>query len=108
MRFYLYVSLAALLVFGVAINVPPNVRQLASLASIPKDSKKAKTHFSYFKKRQWLADARTIASGYAYLWNLGLKGDTDSPGAVTQPPPQRPLLATNFVSIEGTVSCPPS
>jgi hypothetical protein len=60
----------------------------------------------YFKKRQWLADVRTIAAGVRYLYESRTEGHSEPMDvvSVTHSLPLRSEVSTNISRIERTDS----
>jgi hypothetical protein len=58
---------AALVSLGLFLELSPHTLQNTRLAWINLDFLSQHDHF-YFKKRQWLADARTVVAGIRFLY----------------------------------------
>jgi len=94
---------AALVSLGLFIKLSSPPLQDTKLAWINWDSLTGRNNF-YFKKRQWLADARTIAAGVRYLYESRTASQINTIDVVNVPRslPPRPGISTNLFAIGGT------
>jgi hypothetical protein len=90
------------------IKLSPATLQNGRLAWINWDSLTGK-HSFYFKKRQWLADVRTIAAGVRYLYEDRMAGQNRPMDVVkaASSPPTRLEVSTNHLGSNGTGSSSP-
>jgi hypothetical protein len=95
--------LAALVSAFLFIELSPSSLHITKLAWINWDSLTGR-HGFYFKKRQWLADARTIVAGVRFLYECRT-ADQANPMDVVHVPnsrPTRPEISTNLLGIDRT------
>jgi hypothetical protein len=86
----------------------PTTLKNTSLAWINWDSLTGR-HGFYFKKRQWLADLRTIAAAIRYLYRSYPASSTSLVKAVSVPelPPIQAEISTNLLGLDGAESLAP-
>jgi hypothetical protein len=96
---------AALVSLCLFIELSPPTPQNTRLSWINLDFLPGRNSF-YFKKRQWLADARTILAGVHYLYESRAASQIN-PGDVANVPrplPPRPGISTNLLGMDETAS----
>jgi len=91
--------LAALVCGGLLLVLSPNLFRDSGFTWIKWDAITG-PHNYYFAKRQWLADARTIAAAVRYLYESSTYSRTNPIEVVNvpRPVPLRPI-STNFIGI---------
>jgi hypothetical protein len=87
---------AALVFLCLFIELSQPLLQNTRLAWINWDSLTGRNNF-YFKKRQWLADARTIVAGVRYLYESRTASQTSPVDVANVPPsvPRAPGISTH-------------
>jgi hypothetical protein len=98
--------IAALVFVCFLTELIPTMLNNTSVAWINWDSLVGR-HGFYFKKRQWLADLRTIMAAFRYLYSSHTASPTNLVNISV--PPSLPLqseITTNLLGIDGTESCP--
>src|SRR5580658_3467067 len=97
--------MAALMTLCLFLELSPPSARNTSLAWVHWDSLTGRDNF-YFKKRQWLADARTIVAGVHFLYECETAKSTDSMNVATVPRAPRPRagISTNLIGAEVTVT----
>jgi hypothetical protein len=93
--------LTALVCLALFVELSSPSLQNTRLAWINLDWLTGKDNF-YFKKRQWLADARTIAAGVRFLYESRTVSHIDPMDVANapQPLPARPATTTNTSGID--------
>src|SRR5208337_764573 len=81
----------------------PTMLKNTGLAWMNWDSLAGK-HGFYFKKRQWLADLRTIAAAIRYLYRSNTASSISLVKVVNDPelPPTQAEISTNLLGLDGT------
>jgi hypothetical protein len=89
---------AALVSAFLIMELSPATLQNGRLAWINRDGLTGGQSF-YFRKYQWLADARTIAAGVRYLYEFRTSGQSDAMEVVKahSSPPTRLEMSTNHI-----------
>jgi hypothetical protein len=98
---------AALASLWLLVELSPPPLQNTKLAWINWDFLTGRNSF-YFKKRQWLADARTIVAVVHYLYESRTSGQINPIDVANVPhSPPRPGISTNLLGINGAGSSSP-
>jgi hypothetical protein len=108
MKKRIFALMAALVLVGFLTEVAPCLLKNTNLAWINGDSLFGR-HGFYFKKRQWLADIRTIIAAFRYLCVSHAAtpdGLTSGDGSLQSVSPGAELQ-TNLVGMKGVEVCPP-
>jgi hypothetical protein len=89
-------AMAPLVCVGLFLVLSPNVFKECGIPWFNWDSVTGPRNF-YFTKRQWLADARTIAAAIRFLYesNIGSQANPMEVVDLPHPPPLR-IITTNF------------
>jgi hypothetical protein len=108
MKQRIFTLMAALVTLCLFIELSPPSLQNTSLSWINWDSLTGRNNF-YFRKRQWLADARTIVAGVRFLYECGTATQSDPMDVVEaiHSPEPRSGISTNPIGMDATASGPP-
>jgi hypothetical protein len=94
--------LAALVLAGAFIELSPTILKDSGLAWINWESLTGR-HGFYFKRRQWLADLRTVVAAFRFLYESYPAGSTGLTSAADAPEllPPKIEISTNLLGLEG-------
>jgi hypothetical protein len=95
--------MTALVCLCLLLQLSPSPLENTRLSWINWQSLTGRNNF-YFKKRQWLADIRTIAAGVRFLYESRTAGPANLLDVVNAPhlPTLRPEISTNLTGMERT------